>query len=553
METRANYVTIGIFVLAVLAGAFLFVYWLYAAREGGQRTPIEIVFPGSVTGLAVGAPVYFNGIRIGEVGKLAFAGQGSTSVVATSNVDPNAPLKKDVRAELGFQGLTGIAYVSLTGGSQDQPSLFTDDARPVIQADKSAFEDLLEGAREIMGKADKTLTTIEQVVSQNAPEVSKTIKNVEQFSDALAANSDAVRTLFADVGRAANVIADLSDRLQGIVGRAEEIIAEVKPGQVETIVDNAVAFSNSLENAGKQVDALMADISAGAKSLQTFLDGLDSSLAAVNRVIDSVPADSVKRIVESLDDLTVSLAGQRETISKFIDQATDAAGNINRISETLAQRTDDIDATITNIRTFTDEIDQIAKNLTPIVSDAGRILGAVSAPKVETIVQNIETVTSNLAARGGDIDKAIDDAVATAASARKFADDVAAHSGDVDAVAEQARELMTTLNAASTRIAGILDKVDTLVDGDGKGFVAEATRAARAIRIIAEDFEPRANAIAAGLTRFSTSGLTDLSATISQARDTLMSIQNAVQGLERDPSRIIYGGSNQPTYKPQRR
>ena len=553
METRANYVTIGLFVLAVLAGAFLFVYWLYAAREGGQRTPIEIVFPGSVTGLAVGAPVYFNGIRIGEVGKLAFAGQGSTSVVATSNVDPNAPLKKDVRAELGFQGLTGIAYVSLTGGSQDQPSLFTDDARPVIQADRSAFEDLLEGARELMGKADKTLTTIEQVVSQNAPEVTKTIKNIEQFSDALAANSDAVRTLFADVGRAANVIADLSDRLQGIVGRAEEIIAEVKPGQVGTVVDNVVAFSNSLQNASKQVDAVMADIAAGSENLQKFLSGRDDSLRSVNRVIDAVPADAVKRIVESVDELTAGLAGQRETIAKFIDQATGAAGNINRISEALAARTDDIDATITNIRTFTDEIDQVTKSLGPIVADAGRILGAVSPPKVESIVQNIETVTSNLAARGGDIDKAIDDAAATAASARKFADDLAGHSGDVDAVATQARELMTTLNAASTRIAGILDKVDTLVDGDGQGFVAEATRAARAIRIIAEDFEPRANAIAVGLARFSTSGLTDLSAAISQARDTLMSIQNAVQGLERDPSRIIYGGSNQPTYKPQRR
>ena len=443
--------------------------------------------------------------------------------------------------------------MSLTGGSQDQPSLFTDDARPVIQADKSAFEDLLEGAREIMGKADKTLTTIEQVVSQNAPEVSKTIKNVEQFSDALAANSDAVRTLFADVGRAANVIADLSDRLQGIVGRAEEIIAEVKPGQVETIVDNAVAFSNSLENAGKQVDALMADISAGAKSLQTFLDGLDSSLAAVNRVIDSVPADSVKRIVESLDDLTVSLAGQRETISMFIDQATDAAGNINRISETLAQRTDDIDATITNIRTFTDEIDQIAKNLTPIVSDAGRILGGERAEgrdhRPEHRDRDEQPRGARRRHRQGDRRRGGDGGLGAQVRRRRrrpFRRRRRGGRAGPRADDERSTPPRPASPASSTRSTpGRRRREGLRRRGDAGG--AGDPHHRRGLRTARQCDRGRTDAV------LDVRADRPLRHHLAGARLTLMSIQNAVQGLERDPSRIIYGGSNQPTCLPQRR
>jgi len=555
METRANYVTIGLFVLAVIAGAFFFVYWLHASRDGGQRAALDILFPGSVTGLAVGAPVYFNGIRVGDVSRLSFAGDGSTSVMARLSVDATVPLKKDITAELGFQGLTGIAYVSLLGGSQQAASLFADTngAVPLITADRSAFEDLLEGARDILKKADVTLGTIEKVVAENGPAISSTIQNIDQFSQALAANSDAVKTLFSDVGRAANTIADLSDRLQTIVTHVEGLVGEVGAGQVQRVVDNFVAFSDSLGRAGEQVDAVMADVATGTQNLQRFIDGLNASLDGVNRVIGAVPADAVKRIVESLDKLSGGIAARAPDIDAFILSARGAAQNINEIAAGLAERRDDIDATVTNIRSLTDRLDQLATGLSPVVADAGRIIGAVNPTEVEAIVRNIQAVTARIAAKGGDIDQVIDDARAAAASARRFADDVAAHTTDVDAVVADTRQMMERLNAASARVSGVIDKVEAMVEGDGKGLVAEATAAARAIRIVAQNFEPQSRAIATGLGRFSTSGLSDLAATIEQARQTLITIQNAVQGIERDPSRVIFGGASQPVYKPQRR
>lgn len=553
METRANYVAVGVFVLMVLAGAFGFVYWLYSSRSITNRTEVDILFPGSVTGLAVGGAVYFNGIRIGEVTRLRFAGDGSTAVQATTMVDPSAPLKKDTRAELGFTGLTGIAYVSLTGGTPNAPSLFEDEEVPLIAADRSAFEDLLKGARDILTKADTTFSEIEKLVTDNAPAVSRTLQNVDEFTSALAANSDEVRTMFTDVGQAAQTIADLSNRLEGIVTRVEELVLEVEPQAVRTIVDNAVSFSNDLSGVGNDVQEVVRVVQEAAGRLGEFTTGLNNSLAEVNRLIAAIPAERIGTIVTNVDTIAAGFAGRMPQIEAFIDSARGATASIDAIATRIAARGEDLDVIITNVRTATDRIDALASSLSPAVADLAQILEAVDPTRVSSIVQNVETLSANLATKGGDIDVIVADVRAAAESARKFAADVEGQTGNVDAIATQAREMVEKLNAASSRIAGLIDKVETMVEGDGQGLVAEATGAARAVRQVFESFQPSAGQIAGGLSRFSTTGLADLAAAIQQARQTLSAIEAAVNSIERDPSRVIYGGSGQPTYQPQRR
>src|SRR5436305_8777387 len=67
METRANFVLIGSFTLAVIAGAFGFVLWFQSLHTTKARTPLRIVFEGPAAGLRNGGSVNFNGIRVGEV------------------------------------------------------------------------------------------------------------------------------------------------------------------------------------------------------------------------------------------------------------------------------------------------------------------------------------------------------------------------------------------------------------------------------------------------------------------------------------------------------
>ena len=117
METRANYVLIGAFTLAVIAAAFGFVLWFQSLHTTKQRSPIRIVFEGPASGLRNGGSVNFNGIRIGEVVSVKL--DNPRRVVALAMVENNAPIRKDTLVGLEFQGLTGIAAISFTGGTDE--------------------------------------------------------------------------------------------------------------------------------------------------------------------------------------------------------------------------------------------------------------------------------------------------------------------------------------------------------------------------------------------------------------------------------------------------
>ena len=136
METRANYVAIGAFVFVTMFIGFAFIYWLGSRSEGPRALPVKVVFNGAVTGLSVGGSVNFNGIKVGDVGSLGFDPKDPSVVIATIRVSPTTPLRADVKATLGFQTLSGIAYVELSGGSPTSPLLLDPDAEepPVIRS-----------------------------------------------------------------------------------------------------------------------------------------------------------------------------------------------------------------------------------------------------------------------------------------------------------------------------------------------------------------------------------------------------------------------------------
>ena len=97
METRAPYTLIGMFVLAVIAAAFGFVYWLHNTGSLTERAIYRIRFENTVSGLLTGAAVLFNGIRVGEVTALALDGNNPNLVTATVAVAASTPVRADTK------------------------------------------------------------------------------------------------------------------------------------------------------------------------------------------------------------------------------------------------------------------------------------------------------------------------------------------------------------------------------------------------------------------------------------------------------------------------
>src|SRR5262245_65400886 len=95
METRARYALIGLFMLAVIAASFAFVYWLENKGGFSDRESYQIKFQGSVSGLLIGSAVLFNGIRVGEVTDLGLYADAPQDVNATIAVVPCTPIRRE--------------------------------------------------------------------------------------------------------------------------------------------------------------------------------------------------------------------------------------------------------------------------------------------------------------------------------------------------------------------------------------------------------------------------------------------------------------------------
>ena len=191
METRANYVLIGSFTLAVIAAAIGFVLWFQSLHTTKQRSPLRVVFEGPAAGLRNGGSVNFNGIRVGEVVSVKL--DNPRRVVALAMVENNTPLRKDTLVGLEFQGLTGVAAISLKGGEEAAaPPPLDQDGIPTLTADPNKLQDVTEAIR-------GTLQNINKIVADNQESVKNSLKNLETFTNSLARNAEKIDGVMAKV------------------------------------------------------------------------------------------------------------------------------------------------------------------------------------------------------------------------------------------------------------------------------------------------------------------------------------------------------------------
>ncbi|MBN8970166.1 MAG: MCE family protein [Rhizobiales bacterium] len=229
METRANYLLIGSFTLAVIAAAFGFVFWFQNLGAVAQRTPIRIIFEGAASGLRTGGNVNFNGIKIGEVTSVKL--DDPKRVVVLAAVDKSAPIRKDTLVGLEFAGLTGVSSVSLKGGSLEAPGVpAAEDGVPTLTADPNAIQDIGEAVR-------ATLQNVNRLVNDNQEALHASITNLEAFSKSLANNSSRIDNIMTGV----------------------ESLMGAKDGTEGELQKAAKSFRELAENLDKRTAVLLSD------------------------------------------------------------------------------------------------------------------------------------------------------------------------------------------------------------------------------------------------------------------------------------------------------
>jgi phospholipid/cholesterol/gamma-HCH transport system substrate-binding protein len=238
METRASYIVTGAFTLAVIAGVFGFLYWVQnGAGGGGERSVYRVVFAGSVSGLRTGAAVLFDGMRVGEVTRLALDPADPRRVEASIAIERTTPVRVDTKVALAFQGLTGLANVALAGGAPDAaPIVAPTGGLPTIYADASAGADLTQAARSMLGR-------VEGMIAENEEAMRASMRNVETVTATLAKNSqrlDAVAAGLESLTGSGDKKGDLGEAAAAIRKLAENL-----DKRTDEISVGLVRFSNS--------------------------------------------------------------------------------------------------------------------------------------------------------------------------------------------------------------------------------------------------------------------------------------------------------------------
>jgi phospholipid/cholesterol/gamma-HCH transport system substrate-binding protein len=218
METKANYLMIGGFVLGVLALAFIFVFWMTNLAGGGKR--YFIVFDSSVAGLTTGSSVGFNGIKVGEVQSMQLDPADARKVQVLISVHADTPVRENSHASMQSLGLTGGTGIQVSAGTPDSPFLVAtaETPIPVIAADRGGGQGLFDAAPAVMNNANALLLRLNDLVAENQESIHKTLTNVENVTTMLDQRKEDISKTITDVQTGAQSFKDLSGKLEVSLG-----------------------------------------------------------------------------------------------------------------------------------------------------------------------------------------------------------------------------------------------------------------------------------------------------------------------------------------------
>lgn len=219
---RASNLVIGTTTLAVIAVAFGGMLGVQKWRTIQSRGQLRVVFEGgSASGLRRGGPVNFDGVPAGQI--LSIKLDSPRKVVALVSLDNTTPIRKDTVAGIEFQGLTGVAAVSLIGGGPSAPPVPLDsDGIPVLTADLSDAESIVD-----------TLHSVDRTIVSNAPAIKDGLRTFENYTADLRGKGDEIDAVMLKVDNAFAGFDKAVTKIEGVVpgfvdGKADDLFEKMK-------------------------------------------------------------------------------------------------------------------------------------------------------------------------------------------------------------------------------------------------------------------------------------------------------------------------------------
>mgnify|MGYP003466550844 FL=1 len=302
METRSSYVLVGAVALALTVALFAFVLWI-ARYSGDEKKVYDILFRQSVTGLAVGSAVAFNGVPVGQIKTIALVPAQPEVVRVRIELGADVPILEGVTAGIEAIGFTGVSQIQLTGAMRGEKPITENGpfGAPLIPPRPGTPGQLLANAPQLLNRVSELTQHLNEVLSpENQKSLQGILRNTDRLSDSLAdrgpeiaASVAELRKTLAAATQAAAAVEKLSNSANVVMSEdARPLISDLR----KTVVSANVTLGKLdavLDAAQPGVDQLSNQIAPDANALLREMREVTSQLGAVAAKLDEDPAGAL--------------------------------------------------------------------------------------------------------------------------------------------------------------------------------------------------------------------------------------------------------------------
>ncbi|KIT14323.1 MlaD family protein [Jannaschia aquimarina] len=497
MEIKANFLLIGAFTLAGLGAILAAFLWLGAVRIDRDVDRYGILFS-DVSGLPESGEVVFNGLPVGRVVNLRLHDPNPSLIYVEIEIDAATPVRADTLAQLTIQGVTGVAYIALIGGTTDAPPLpAREDGPPLIPSRRAGLQSLMDDVPDLIEEASALVADLRAIAGPETRQQVRTILgNVESASAKLDSTLDGMDALTAGLSDAATQIAGLGDTIGALEGDVRTTLGNADAALV-AVTEAVDAVSPALE----RVDGILeAGEAVLAQDLPDTLTVWRGGGAGLGDALSSAEA-AFAALDTAAQDVSVLSTGDGAALLAAAREATEAA--------TPAIR-DDLPALMSDLRAAADEtrmaVGRISDNLTAATGQLDPLATDARAALAEA---------QEVLDRAGPVLDTLDRALASADGAFVSATEV---------IETDIGPALTDLRTASAAVARDLPGL---------------TRQAEAVLT---DIGGAVRAVSPALRTFGTSTLPQIDRFASEARGLVRQLSDLFRQIERNPARFIQGG-----------
>ncbi len=287
MENRSHALMTGFFTITLLIAAVLFGLWFN--RDRVERVPYQIATTQSVPGLNQQAAVRYRGLEVGKVGSIVFDPKLPGQILVNLNINTDAPITKTTFATLGYQGVTGIAYIQLDDDQVGSPRMATNPDNPSrIPLRPGLFDQLEKRGKEILSQTQEVTVRLNALLSPG--------------------NQKVILGAFSDVSETAQRYRDLSDKLEPTVAKLPALAEQAQStlNSFNALATDATGLTKKLQAPGGPIERVSNTVERVGLSLEAVTSGVE---------LDALP-----HVISLSDETRSSMRALKSTMNKLNDR-----------------------------------------------------------------------------------------------------------------------------------------------------------------------------------------------------------------------------------------